>query len=73
MLKTLRNETDGNSEFVEIIPVKKAPVFCKKPVSFQNNGKYIGKMEEISDKIPPKNLPKMTSNGLQIENLSTNS
>ena len=61
ILKTLRNETDVNSEFVEIIPVKEARVFCKKPVAFQIDGEYLGEKEEISVKISPKKLPIMTS------------
>ena len=56
ILKTLRNETDMNSEFVEIIPVKEAKVFCKKPIAFQVDGEYIGEKEEISVKIHPKKL-----------------
>jgi diacylglycerol kinase family enzyme len=60
ILKTLRNETEINSEFVEIIPVKKAQVFCKKPVAFQIDGEYIGEKEDIYVKISPKKLPIMT-------------
>lgn len=60
ILKTLRNETDVNSEFVEIIPVKSARVFCRKPVAFQVDGEYIGEKEEISVKISAKKLPIMT-------------
>ncbi|TDN83055.1 YegS/Rv2252/BmrU family lipid kinase [Salegentibacter sp. 24] len=60
ILKTLRNETDVNSEFVEIIPVKEVQVFCKKPVAFQIDGEYIGEKEEISVKISPKKLLIMT-------------
>lgn len=60
ILKTLRNETDVNSEFVEILPVKEAKVFCKKPVAFQIDGEYLGEKEEISVKISPKKLPIMT-------------
>mgnify|MGYP003136637030 CR=1 FL=1 len=60
ILKTLRNETDVNSEFVEIIPVKSARVFCRKPVAFQVDGEYIGEKEEISVKISAKKLSIMT-------------
>ncbi|SKB83631.1 lipid kinase, YegS/Rv2252/BmrU family [Salegentibacter holothuriorum] len=60
ILKTLRNETDVNSEFVEIIPVKEARVYCKKPVSFQIDGEYIGEKEEIYVKISSEKLPIMT-------------
>ncbi len=60
ILKTSRNETEVNPEFVEIIAVKNARVFCKKPVDFQIDGEYIGEKEEISVKISPKKLPIMT-------------
>jgi YegS/Rv2252/BmrU family lipid kinase len=59
ILKTLRNETNVNPEFVEIIPVKQARVYCKKPVAFQVDGEYIGEKEEIYVKISPKKLPIM--------------
>lgn len=64
ILKTLRNETNINSEFVEIMPVKKARIFCRKPVSFQIDGEYIGEKEEISVKISPKKLPIFTAKSL---------
>ena len=56
ILKTLRNETDLNPDFVEIIPTRKAKVTCKKPVSFQIDGEYIGKETEIEIKIIPEKL-----------------
>ncbi|WP_289024041.1 YegS/Rv2252/BmrU family lipid kinase [uncultured Salegentibacter sp.] len=56
ILKTLRNETEVNSEFVEIIPLKEARVYCKNPVSFQIDGEYIGEEEEIYVKISPEKL-----------------
>ncbi|HKL35608.1 MAG TPA: YegS/Rv2252/BmrU family lipid kinase [Salegentibacter sp.] len=60
ILKTLRNETDVNSDFVEIIPIKEAQIFCKKPVTFQIDGEYIGEKKEISVRISPRKLPIMT-------------
>ncbi|MBZ9729342.1 YegS/Rv2252/BmrU family lipid kinase [Salegentibacter sp. JZCK2] len=56
ILKTLRNETDVNSEFVEIIPVKKARVFCKKPIAFQVDGEYIGKVTSIEIRLLKEKL-----------------
>jgi len=56
ILKTLRNETDLDPEFVEIIAAKKAKVTCKKPVSFQIDGEYIGKETEIEIKMIPEKL-----------------
>lgn len=56
ILKTLRNETDLDSDFVEIIPAKKARVTCEKPVSFQIDGEYIGKETEIDIKMLPEKL-----------------
>lgn len=56
ILKTLRNETDLDPDFVEIIPAKKAKVICKKPVSFQIDGEYIGKETQIEIKMIPEKL-----------------
>lgn len=56
ILKTLRNETDLDPEFVEIIPATSAKISCKKPVSFQIDGEYIGEETEIEIKILPEKL-----------------
>ena len=56
VLKTLRNETDMDPDFVEIIRAKRAKITCKKPVSFQIDGEYIGKETEIDIKILPEKL-----------------
>lgn len=56
ILKTLRNETDLDPDFVETIPAKQAKVFSKKPVAFQIDGEYIGKVTEIDIKILPEKL-----------------
>lgn len=56
ILKTLRNETDLDSEFVEIIPAEKAKITCRKPVAFQIDGEYIGKKTEVEIKILPEKL-----------------
>ncbi|MUP42557.1 diacylglycerol/lipid kinase family protein [Christiangramia aestuarii] len=56
ILKTLKNETDLDPDFVEIIQAKEARINCKKPVSFQIDGEYIGKETEIEIKILPEKL-----------------
>lgn len=56
ILKTLRNETDLDKDFVEIIPAKKARVTCQKPVAFQIDGEYIGKETDIDIKMLPEKL-----------------
>ena len=56
ILKSLKNETDFDPEFVEIIQTKKAKILCKKPVSFQIDGEYIGKETEIDIHILPEKL-----------------
>jgi len=56
ILKTLRNETDHDPDFVEIIPATSAKISCKKPVSFQIDGEYIGEETEIEIRILPEKL-----------------
>ncbi|MCP9200071.1 YegS/Rv2252/BmrU family lipid kinase [Gramella sp. GC03-9] len=56
VLKTLRNETNLDPEFLEIIQTKSAKVICKKPVSFQIDGEYIGEETEIKISILPEKL-----------------
>ena len=56
ILKTLRNETDFDPDFVEIIQAKEARITCKKPVSFQIDGEYIGKETDIKIKILTEKL-----------------
>ncbi|MDX1761267.1 MAG: YegS/Rv2252/BmrU family lipid kinase [Christiangramia sp.] len=56
ILKTLKNETDLDPDFVEVIQAKKAKINCKKPVSFQIDGEYIGKENEIDIKVLPQKL-----------------
>jgi len=56
ILKTLQNETDLDSDFVEIIPAENAKITCEKPVSFQIDGEYIGKESEVEIKILPEKL-----------------
>ncbi|TRO66704.1 diacylglycerol/lipid kinase family protein [Christiangramia sabulilitoris] len=56
IIKTLRNESDLDPDFVEIIQSKKAKVYSKKPVAFQIDGEYIGKRTEIDIKIIPRKL-----------------
>ena len=56
ILKTLRDEVDVNTDFVEIIPAKEASIKCKNPVAFQIDGEYIGQETEISIEILPEKL-----------------
>ncbi|TBW28956.1 diacylglycerol kinase family protein [Gramella sp. KN1008] len=56
ILKTLRNETDLDPDFVEIIPTTSAKVICEKPVPFQIDGEYIGKKTDIEIKMLPEKL-----------------
>lgn len=56
ILKTLRNETDLDPDFVEIIPARNAKITCMKPVPFQVDGEYIGKETEIEIKVLPEKL-----------------
>lgn len=56
ILKTLRNESDLDPNFVEIIPAGKAKISCKKPVSFQIDGEYIGEETKIQIKMLPEKL-----------------
>ncbi|MBT8296392.1 MAG: diacylglycerol kinase family lipid kinase [Gramella sp.] len=56
ILKTLRNESDLDPDFVEIISAKEAKVYSKKPVAFQIDGEYIGKKTELDIKILPQKI-----------------
>lgn len=56
ILKTLRNETEPDPEFIEIIQTKNAKITCKKPIAFQVDGEYIGEETEIDVKILPEKL-----------------
>ncbi|MDR5590016.1 diacylglycerol/lipid kinase family protein [Christiangramia sp. SM2212] len=56
ILKTLKNETNLDSDFVEILPAKEARVTCKKPVAFQVDGEYIGEETRIDISILPEKL-----------------
>jgi len=56
ILKTLRDETNLDSDFVEIIPAERAKITCRKPVAFQIDGEYIGKETVINIKILPEKL-----------------
>lgn len=56
IFKTLRDQTDLDSDFVEIISTESAKITCKTPVAFQIDGEYIGKETEIDIKILPEKL-----------------
>ena len=59
ILKTLRNETDLDSEVVEIFSAKEAVITCKKPVAFQIDGEYIGEESRVKVEILPQKLKMM--------------
>jgi len=56
ILKTLSNETEMDTDFVEIIPAREANITCEKPVSFQIDGEYIGEETLIEIKMLPEKL-----------------
>ena len=56
ILKTLRNETNLDPDFLELIQTNSARVICKEPVSFQIDGEYIGEETKIDIKILPQKL-----------------
>lgn len=56
ILKTLRNETDFDSDVMEIISTTSARIKCERPVPFQIDGEYIGKETDIKIKILPEKL-----------------
>ncbi|SHF53335.1 lipid kinase, YegS/Rv2252/BmrU family [Salegentibacter echinorum] len=60
ILNTLRNETNVDAGFVEIIQVEKARVICKKPVACQVDGEYMGEKKEVNVNIIPHKLPIMS-------------
>lgn len=60
ILNTLKNETNVDAGFVEIIPVKNARVICKKPVACQVDGEYMGEKKEVNVNIIPNKLPIMS-------------
>lgn len=47
IVKTVRNETDINSDVVETFQVKEAKITCKKPVAFQIDGEFKGERSEV--------------------------
>lgn len=56
IFKTLRQEVELNSEFVEVIATKHAKVTCSNPVSFQIDGEPCGKLTEVEVDILPNSL-----------------
>ena len=59
ILKTLRNETDLDSEVIEIYSAKEAVITCKKPVAFQIDGEFQGENSKVEVKILPEKLKMM--------------
>ncbi len=66
ILKTLRNETEPDPEFIEIIQTKKSKITCKKPIAFQVDGEYLGEETEIDVKLLPEKLKIAIPHNLQF-------
>ncbi|TQI71014.1 YegS/Rv2252/BmrU family lipid kinase [Gramella sp. Hel_I_59] len=47
IIKTVRNETDVNSDVVEIFQASEAKITCKTPVAFQIDGEFKGENSEV--------------------------
>lgn len=47
IIKTIRNETDVNSDVVETFQAKEAKIICKTPVAFQIDGEFKGESSEV--------------------------
>ncbi|MBT0608865.1 diacylglycerol/lipid kinase family protein [Aequorivita echinoideorum] len=56
ILKTLQDNPEMSSEFVDIISTKKAIISTKKKVSFQIDGEFLGEVSEITAAVKPKSL-----------------
>lgn len=56
MLKTLRNEVELDTEFMETITTTEARVTCNDPVAFQIDGEYLGEKKNIEARISDKKL-----------------
>lgn len=63
IISNLRKDDNLDPDFAEIIPAKNAIIRCKKPVSLQVDGEYLGETEEVSIKIHPKKLRVFCKNG----------
>ena len=47
IIKTIRNETDVNSDVVETFQAEEAKIICKTPVAFQIDGEFKGESSEV--------------------------
>lgn len=56
IIKTIRNETDINSDVVETFQVKEARITCKKPVAFQIDGEFKGENSQVKISIMDEKL-----------------
>ncbi|WP_179008190.1 diacylglycerol/lipid kinase family protein [Winogradskyella forsetii] len=56
ILQTLKNTPRMDKDFVECFSANKAKIAIPKPIEFQIDGEYLGKVSEIDVKILPKKL-----------------
>jgi diacylglycerol kinase (ATP) len=56
IIKTVRNETDVNSDVVEVFQAKAAKITCKIPVAFQIDGEFKGEISEVKISIMDEKL-----------------
>lgn len=56
IFKTLNQDSEMDSDFMEFRSTKKAVIWCKKPISLQIDGEYIGKTTKIEATILPNKL-----------------
>lgn len=63
IISNLRKDANLDPDFAKIVPAKSAIIRCKKPVSLQVDGEYLGETEEVSIKILSKKLRVFCKNG----------
>lgn len=56
ILKTLNQNTEGDSDFVQSFQTTKVTITCKSEVSFQIDGEYIGETKQVSAELMPSKL-----------------
>ncbi|WP_405198989.1 diacylglycerol/lipid kinase family protein [Christiangramia sp. LLG6405-1] len=56
IIKTVRNETDVNSDVVEIFQAREVKITCKTPVAFQIDGEFKGENSEVKISIMEEKL-----------------
>ena len=54
IVKTLTDQVDVDSDFIDVVRTTEAHISAEKPVSFQIDGEYQGKVSEVSVRIIPE-------------------